>query len=93
MLPIAAPPAVYAGMREIQRGGTWYLDVAPARYIVERRVSRAAELLVYSNDSLEQIADACGFPNRFYLSRVFTKVLGTSPARYRKMSTLAGLSG
>lgn len=62
------------------------LGVAPARYIAERRISRAAELLVYGHDSLEQIADACGFPNRHYFTRVFTQILGTSPARYRKMA-------
>jgi len=66
------------------------MDVAPAQYITERRISRAAELLVYGEDSLEQIADACGYPNRYYFTRVFTQILGTSPARYRKMALLAG---
>ncbi len=66
------------------------LGVAPARYITERRISRAAELLVYGHDSLEQIAEACGFPNRHYFTRVFTQVLGTSPARYRKILLNAG---
>ena len=65
------------------------LGVAPARYITERRVSRATELLVYSDESLEQIAQACGFPNRHYFTRVFTQVIGTPPARYRKMTLTA----
>jgi AraC-like DNA-binding protein len=68
------------------------LGVAPARYIAERRISRAAELLIFGEDSLEQIADTCGFPNRHYFTRVFTRILGMSPARYRKISLLAGRS-
>jgi len=33
--------------------------------------------------SLDEIADKTGFPNRAYLSRVFKRVTGESPAHFR----------
>jgi len=60
------------------------LGVSPARYVTERRVSHAAELLAYSEESLESIAASCGFANRHHFTRVFSQVIGTPPARYRK---------
>jgi AraC-like DNA-binding protein len=56
---------------------------SPAQYVIERRVSRAAQLLLYSSATIEQIAARTGFPNRFYFTRVFTQRLGVSPAAYR----------
>ena len=53
-------------------------------YIRERRIARAAQRLLFSHDSIEQIAHNCGFANRFYFSRVFTDQMGIPPATYRK---------
>lgn len=58
----------------------------PGEYIRERRVKLAAQKLIFSTDSIEQIASNTGFGSRFYLSRVFTKSIGLSPAAYRKAS-------
>lgn len=57
---------------------------SPARYIQEQRVLRAAQSLLFTADSMETIAAATGFANRFYFSRVFTQQMGVSPAAYRK---------
>lgn len=57
----------------------------PACYALERRVAFAAERLVFSEDSLEQIAEDAGFANRFHFSRVFTGIIGVPPAKYRKL--------
>jgi len=69
------------------------LGVSPARYVTERRVSRAAELLLYGDESLDQVAELCGFPNRHYFTRVFTRVLGTPPARYRNAMLRSNTTG
>ena len=53
-------------------------------YIRERRIARAAQRLLFSHESIEQIARDCGFTNRFYFSRVFTGRMGMPPAAYRK---------
>jgi AraC-like DNA-binding protein len=56
----------------------------PGQYILERRIAAAAQRLVLSDEPIEAIAEACGFADRFYFTRVFTKRMGTPPAAYRK---------
>jgi AraC-like DNA-binding protein len=56
----------------------------PAQYILDRRVAQAAQRLLYTRESIEQIAEACGFPNRSYFTRVFTRRTGTPPAAFRR---------
>lgn len=56
----------------------------PGRYLLERRVARAAQQLLFTNDSIEAIAARTGFSNRFYFSRVFVRATGLGPAAYRK---------
>ena len=55
----------------------------PGRYVQDRRVGRAAEMLVSTVLSIDEIADRCGFANRYYFSRVFAQRMGRPPARYR----------
>ena len=56
----------------------------PARYVTERRVAIAAQRLLFTDGSIEQIADETGFGNRFYFSRVFARRMGLSPAAFRR---------
>lgn len=57
-------------------------------YIQEKRVTLAAQRLLFSPDSIETIAAQCGFGNRFYFSRVFKKHTGFAPAAYRGATRL-----
>lgn len=59
------------------------VGMTPAQYILQRRVTIAAQQLLFTHDSIEKIAEDCGFANRFYFSRVFTRRMGSSPAAYR----------
>ena len=59
------------------------LGQTPAQYVIERRVARAADLLIGGHLGLDGIARACGFPNRHYLTRVFSRRMGLPPAKYR----------
>jgi AraC family transcriptional regulator, arabinose operon regulatory protein len=54
------------------------------QYIVKVRVREAAHRLANTDAKIEQIAETTGFPNRAYLSRVFKKITGESPARFRR---------
>jgi AraC family transcriptional regulator, arabinose operon regulatory protein len=56
----------------------------PGKYLTEIRVREAAAMLAHPNKSIDEIAEACGFGTRFYLSRVFKKITGESPAAYRR---------
>jgi AraC-like DNA-binding protein len=57
--------------------------VTPGQYLTQIRVRQTAELLVRTGESLEIIAENTGFPNRYYLSRVFKRLTGDSPAHFR----------
>jgi AraC-like DNA-binding protein len=56
----------------------------PAQYVQERRISEAAKQLIYTQNSIDQIAHDTGFGNRFYFSRVFNKHYDMGPAAYRR---------
>lgn len=58
----------------------------PAQYVLDRRVTEAAQLLLFGTDSIDRIAARCGFPNRHYFSRVFKQRVGLPPAAYRRSS-------
>ena len=59
------------------------LKQTPTQYILSQRVAAAADLIVSSAASIDEIAVNCGFPNRRYLSRVFKRQMGLTPAQYR----------
>lgn len=56
----------------------------PSRYVTEIRVRETARMLLQTSLSIDEIADRTGFPSRAYLSRVFHKITGQSPAAFRK---------
>jgi AraC-like DNA-binding protein len=61
------------------------VGLSPARYGLERRIIAAASQLSDSDSHIEEIAENCGFPDRYYFSRVFKANQGISPAAYRKI--------
>ena len=52
-------------------------------YIIELRISKACDMLKYSDLLVSEIADSAGFCDIFYFSRMFKKHMGVSPAGYR----------
>ncbi len=56
----------------------------PARYVLERRIASAARQLAFSDASIEQVSESAGFANRFHFSRNFRRLMGVTPAVYRK---------
>ncbi len=56
----------------------------PHRYLLQLRVDRAAVLLRTTDVSIDAIASATGFCDRFHLSRAFQKHFNQSPAKFRR---------
>ncbi|RZS30569.1 AraC family transcriptional regulator [Herbihabitans rhizosphaerae] len=56
----------------------------PHRYVVARRVDRAAELLTATALPIAEIAHLAGFSSQSHLTTVFRKVLGATPHAYRR---------
>lgn len=57
----------------------------PARLVQERRVQQAAALLSQTSLTIDEIAERCGFANRFHFSRVFAQRMVEPPGRYRAL--------
>lgn len=55
----------------------------PAKYVQERRIAKASELLSFTDRSIEIVSQECGFSNRFHFSRVFKQTIGLAPGAYR----------
>lgn len=65
----------------------------PARWLAERRVAAAAELLAAGNIPIEAIVSRLGFANRCHFSRVFRRLTGQPPAGYRRSLLLPNQAG
>lgn len=61
-----------------------HTGVTPAAFVARSRVRQAAQRLVLGDDSVDEIAAACGFADRFHFTRVFRKQMGCGPAEFRR---------
>ncbi|WP_209647182.1 helix-turn-helix domain-containing protein [Sinorhizobium mexicanum] len=57
------------------------------QWLRNRRVEKAARLLSESKEPIAGIAYECGFTDQAHLTRVFTRVYGTTPGSYRSQMT------
>jgi len=60
------------------------MRLAPMSVLLNYRLDMACRLLLHTDYSIEHIAENCGFPNRYYFSRMLKQNRGISPAAYRK---------
>jgi AraC-like DNA-binding protein len=58
--------------------------LTPAHYARERRIEAACLLLHHSERSIEDIASACGFCDRYHFTHAFIRSRKISPAAFRK---------
>ena len=56
-------------------------------YLCDIRIDEAKKLLLSTNMSISDIADATGFYDQSYFSKVFSAKIGRTPSEYRKEST------
>lgn len=54
------------------------------KYIMVRRISKAIELLQYSDMRISEIAEKVGFPDASHFSKVFKQLMGKGPREFRK---------
>ena len=60
------------------------MGISPWEYLNRYRILQAKELLRCTDDRIKTVARRVGFTDPAYFSRVFRKVVGTSPSAYRK---------
>jgi len=58
-------------------------STSPHRYLIERRIRRAKELLLGADRSIAEIAVSVGFASHSHFTDNFRKLTGTTPSRFR----------
>src|SRR5262249_13479593 len=58
--------------------------VPPHRWLMHRRIDRAAKLLINEKLTISEVAQLCGFADQSHLARVFGRSRGCSPANWRR---------
>jgi AraC-like DNA-binding protein len=64
------------------------MGMPPIQYINRRRIEKAQQLLLSSDDPLYDIAMQVGFTDVYYFSRLFKKLVGLAPSYYQKRRQL-----
>ena len=59
-------------------------SIPPHRWLVRRRIERVQNLLLNTNCPIADIALDCGFHDQSHLTTVFNRIVGTSPAAWRR---------
>lgn len=52
-------------------------------YILNKKITKAKELLRFSDLNIDSISKECGFNDSNYFSRIFKKIEGTTPKKYK----------
>lgn len=65
------------------------VGVPPLQYVASRRLERACRLLRNTEEPLSQIAVTAGFCDQSHLCRVFRRLLGATPATWRRQNAAA----
>lgn len=63
--------------------------MTPIAYLQKQRLQKSEYLMEITSDSLESIAEACGFNSYAYFYRLFMRKNGISPEKWRKKMRLA----
>ncbi|OME76312.1 AraC family transcriptional regulator [Paenibacillus sp. FSL A5-0031] len=52
-------------------------------YVIQVRIDHAKELMKNTSATIQEIAESVGYSDRLYFTRIFKKVAGVSPGRYK----------
>lgn len=61
----------------------------PYDYVLSRRMEAAKYLIASTDEPLSQIAHACGLSDQAHLSKVFKRLVGMTPLKWRKSASVA----
>lgn len=72
--------------RQVERLFQTHLNTSPGRYYLEQRITHARRLVLQSNDSITNIAIACGFVSTSHFSNCYKEYYGMSPSIAREQA-------
>ena len=68
------------------------LGKPPHQWLLRRRIEKAKDMMSNTECSLAEVAVACGFADQSHLTRVFARLCGVSPGRWRRHNASGGCS-
>ena len=57
--------------------------VSPIHYYIQLKIQKSCQYLYFTNMNIKEICNKIGFDDPYYFSRMFKKMMGSSPAKYR----------
>lgn len=84
--PLTVEEVAYAvpmARRSLERRFRDYFGRSPLEEISRLRLARAKQLLVQTDKTIAEIADACGYQTPEYLATRFRRATGVTPLKYR----------
>ena len=73
------------GERECLRCFQKTIQLSPIQYVLKYRIIRGAEMLLHNpENSISEIATACGFESPSNFSKIFKRFYKCTPREYRK---------
>lgn len=73
--------------RECFRCFSEVLGTTPMNCLNRHRIDMASRMLTESGRSVAEVAEACGFSDSGYFGKVFHRVMGVSPSKYRRKNS------
>jgi AraC-like DNA-binding protein len=65
-----------------------HYNTSPGKWLLERRLKRAAELLIHEDDNISRIAFSCGFEDVSHFSRTFKQQYQMTPSEFKLTHSL-----
>lgn len=87
--PVTGPQIAARASLSVARLRTLFgasLGISPGEYLERARLSRAAEALRFSHESICAVASAVGYADQTYFTRRFRLLYGQTPTQYRNAS-------
>jgi iron complex transport system substrate-binding protein len=72
------------GIRQLQRLFKSHYHMSPLEYMIQVRMEHAKGMLLNTQASIKEIAEAVGYTDVYHFSRYFKKHTGASPVQFRR---------
>jgi iron complex transport system substrate-binding protein len=76
--------ALHCNARQLQRLFKARQHKGPMEYLIQIRMQRAETMLLHTDAPLKQVAEAVGYTDSYYFSRMFKKYAGVSPSLFKE---------